>query len=335
MKKINIIQIGIGHDHACDILDSILSMPDIYCVKALVIPEEEEGKYNDRVARFNVPLLSLEEALQLNDINAAAIETEERYLTKYSLLCARHSLHIHMDKPGGFDYGEFEELVCALKQKRLTLSLGYMYRFNPFIKSAIEKAKSGELGEIYSVEAHMSVEHNAEKRAWLKGLPGGMMFFLGCHLVDLVYTIAGTPLKVTPFNASVNGVSEDFGMAVFTYPKGASFVKACAAETGGFLRRQLVICGEKGTITVSPLEDYDTEAKGRKNMFSNMHITLSDGSCYGLDRGQNYKAPLFNRYDAMMQNFHQMVIGEKENEYSYDYELSLHRLILEACGAEI
>jgi hypothetical protein len=36
----------------------------------------------------------------------------------------------------------------------------------------------------------------------------------------------------------------------------------------------------------------------------------------------------------MMKNFAEMVRG-KENPYSYDYELNLHRLILKACGKDV
>ncbi len=335
MNQINVIQIGIGHDHACDILDSALNLPELYSVKGLVIPEEEKGKYDDRIARFNVPLLSFEEALSLENVSAVFVETEEELLTKYSTLAASRGLHIHMDKPGGYEYSEFERLVEILKSKNLVFSVGYMYRFNPYIKEAIAKAKSGEFGEIYSVEAHMSVEHSAEKRAWLKNMPGGMMFYLGCHLVDLIYSIQGKPLKIHPFNSSINGISEDFGMAVFSYKKGASLIKTCAAEPGGFLRRQLVICGEKGTITINPLEDYNLELQDRKNMFSKMHTIFSDGRGFGLARGDRKVADMFNRYDGMMTNFHQMIMGEKENEYSYDYELELHKLVLRSCGVEI
>ena len=42
----------------------------------------------------------------------------------------------------------------------------------------------------------------------------------------------------------------------------------------------------------------------------------------------------YERYDAMMRNFAEMVRG-KENPYSYDYELGLYRLILKSCGKDI
>ena len=33
----------------------------------------------------------------------------------------------------------------------------------------------------------------------------------------------------------------------------------------------------------------------------------------------------------MMESFGQMVRGEKENPYTYDYELALYKLVLQCC----
>ena len=87
-------------------------------------------------------------------------------------------------------------------------------------------------------------------REWLAAFRGGMMFYLGCHLVDLVMQIQGVPERVTAFNtatgqADVN--TEDFGFAVLQYPNATSVIRTAATEVGGMRRRQLVICGEKGS----------------------------------------------------------------------------------------
>lgn len=81
----------------------------------------------------------------------------------------------------------------------------------------MKKIKTDELGEIISVEAQMNCILPSSTRQWLEALPGGMMFYLGCHLVDLVLQIKGQPDKIIPLNKSsgVDGVtSKDFGMAV-------------------------------------------------------------------------------------------------------------------------
>ena len=99
--------------------------------------------------------------------------------------------------------------------------------------------RAGELGRILSVEAQMNCSHPAEVRQWLQDFPGGMMFFLGCHLVDLILQLKGMPDNIIPLNrcTGMDGVTaQDFGMAVFEYPDGISFAKTSACEKGGFLR---------------------------------------------------------------------------------------------------
>ena len=70
-----------------------------------------------------------------------------------------------------------------------------MYRYNAAVKYCKELKESGKLGDIFSVEAQMSVYHDSEKRKWLNKFNGGMMFFLGCHLVDIV-SVSYTHLDV-------------------------------------------------------------------------------------------------------------------------------------------
>ena len=163
-----------------------------------------------------------------------------------------------MDKPCGTDYPAFQKRVETMRAKNLPLHVGYMYRYNAAVRHCLALKESGKLGDIFSVEAHMSVLHNAQKRAWLKRFKGGMMFFLGCHLVDLVYLFCGEPEEVLPYNMATlyDGVdSQDYGFALFRYKNGVSFVKTCASEVNGFDRRQLVVTGTRGTVLIEPIEE--------------------------------------------------------------------------------
>jgi predicted dehydrogenase len=188
----------------------------------------------------------------------------------------------------------------------------------------------GELGKIFSVEAHMDCKHPKVMREWLENFPGGMMFFLGCHLIDLIYRIKGEPMEVIPLNCSsgIDGLDTcDVGMVVYKYADGVSFAKTCDNELGGFRRRQLVVCGEKGTVEIRPLECLHGN--------SLMHTEFKEcASSEWSAEGEIEKTQVFHRYIDMLQNFAEMVRG-KENPYSYDYELGLYELILRSCGEEI
>ena len=237
MNKIKVIQIGIGYAHATGILDDMLHQPEIFDVVGLALPDDEKEKYLCKYEKYtNLRIMTVTEALNRKDIDAVTVEAYETNLTYYALMAIEHGFDVHMDKPGGTDITLFKKLINTAKEKNKILHLGYMYRYNTEIQSLFEKVDSGELGEIYSVETQMSCYNDTEMRKWLGMFPGGMMFFLGCHLIDIIYCIQGKPDEIIPLNMStgIDGVTaKDYGMDVFKYGNGISFAKTCATEHGG------------------------------------------------------------------------------------------------------
>lgn len=339
MKKIKIAQIGAGHDHATATFSLLKQQSDIYdLVGYAVVPEDNQNpppySYEGNKSCYeNVPMMTVDEILNYPGLDAVCIETEDRALTKYALMAAEKGLAIHMDKPGGIDGEEFDKLIDTVKEKNLIFHVGYMYRYNPAIIKVKEDIKSGKLGEIYSVESHMSCYHQPIKREWLGNYPGGMLYFLGSHLVELVYSICGMPEEVIPLSTSTgtDGISaEDFGMAVFRYKNGVSFVKSTAVELGGFERRQIVICGTKGTVEIRPTEHL---VSGYPDMFAAQTTGVRETYSYDwCAEGEFRNTDVADRYDAMFREFASYVRGEKENPYDCEYERAVHKLLLKACG---
>ena len=339
MKKIKIAQIGTGHDHAPSAIRTLKLQSDIYDVVGYaVVPEDSKNldrfSYNGNKSAYDgLKRFSVEEILNYPDLDAVCIETEDRALTKYALMAANRGLHIHMDKPGGIDDGAFDKLIDTAKAKNLVFHLGYMYRYNPAVMKLFKDIDAGKYGEIYAVEAQMSCLHEPDKRAWLGNYPGGMLYFLGCHLVDLVYRICGMPNEVIPLSTSIktDGVTaQDFGMAVFKYPNGVSFVKSTAVEIGGYERRQLVVCGTKGTAEIKPLEWASNEDNGTiqpQTTFVKEAFSYDWG-----EKNEPHSTPTYGRYDAMLRAFADYINKNSKNPYDYEYERQLHKLILKACG---
>lgn len=336
MKKLRVIQVGVEHDHAGAAMRSLLARPEIFEVVGYSrcgldrLPDEEAYK--------GVPEYSVEEIYELPDIDAAIIESYELDLTKYARMALEKGLHTYMDKPGGSDPDEFDAMVDLAKEKNLIFHTGYMYRYNPCVKKLMERIKNGDLGEIYSVEAQMNCYHPQKKRQWLDAFPGGMMFFLGCHLVELIVSIQGIPEDIIPFNMSTgigDVTANDLGFAVFKYKNGISFAKSCATEHGGFLRRQLVVHGSKGSVEIKPFEINAFTSFGQQ--LTEMSETFAEKDDFS---PWNYKGDFvtseeYNRYIPMLEAFAKMVNGELENPYSYEYEKQLHKVVLKACGVDI
>lgn len=339
MKKIKIAQIGAGHDHSSALIWSLKSLSDIYdFVGFCQVPEDSENPPAYTLAGNpdtykGLPELTLDEILNYPDLEAVFIETEDRALTKYALMAAEKGLHIHMDKPGGISDSEFDRLIDTVKAKNLIFHVGYMYRYNPAVIELKQNIAAGKLGEIISVEAQMNCLHVLEKRNWLGNYPGGMLYYLGCHMVDLVYSIMGEPNEIIPLSCSsgIGGTTaQDFGMAVFKYKNGVSFAKSTAVEIGGFERRQLVVVGTKGTVELCPFEWL---AGGQNDIISAQTTGIREAFSENWhEKGKYHSTPIHGRYDAMFRAFASYINKEKVNPFDYEYERKLHKVLLKACG---
>lgn len=328
MSKIKIAQIGTStNSHGNLVFNSLKKQSDIFEIVGFAFPENERKKYPERMKDFEgYTELTVDEILNNPEIEAVTVETEECYLTKYALMAAEKAKHIHMEKPGGTVLSDFEKLISTVKKNATVFHTGYMYRYNPFVIELMDRIKKGELGEIISVEAQMNCAHSKELRNWLGSYKGGSLFFLGCHLIDLILQIKGMPENIIPLSKStgIDGTSsEDFGMAVLEYKNGVCLAKVNSNEIGGFARRQLVVSGTKETVELKPFEILvDGGQVTTKTEYSSADWN---------NRGITTESAVYDRYDPMMRSFAEMVRGEKENPYSYDYELELYKTILKCC----
>ena len=331
MKKIKIVHYGIGHDHSPQYLDCIKQFPDLFEIVGICEPNERIRKECSNFPAYEgIRWLSEDQMFSLTDIDAAIIEAHDLDLVKYAQKCADKGWHIHMDKAAGTDIDAYRKLLSTIRKKGLTFQTGYMFRYNPMVVKALEMLKSNQLGKIFHVDAFMNTRFDATKREWLSALTGGDMLYLGCHMIDLVYMFWGVPKRIIPFNKST-GLDRldtiDNACAVLEYESGVALVRASAVEVNGFGRRQFVVCGEKATVEINPLE-----GPPRARI-----CTLDESHPYQ-DRAKVFEDKSFinpNRYEQMMQDFYYYVNGIKENPFTLEYEYQLQKMILSACGQQL
>lgn len=329
MKKIRIAQIGTSaNSHGSDIFSSLKKQNDIFEVAGYALPENEREKFPWRCGVFEGSReMTVDEIMKDTSIEAVAVETEECFLTEYALMAAKSGKHIHMEKPGSQEKADFERLIAEVKRNGRVFHTGYMYRYNPFVEELTAKVKNGELGEIISIDAQMNCVHSKEQREWLGKYRGGSLYFLGCHLIDLILRLKGMPERIIPLSKQSGAdwlTSTDFGMAVLEYSNGVCFAKVNSNERGGYARRQLVVSGTKGTVELKPLEMY-----AGSGLFTTK--TEYSSADWG-DMGVTADSAVYDRYDSMMRAFASYASGERENPYTPDYELELYNTILKCCG---
>ena len=223
---------------------------------------------------------------------------------------------------------EFEELLNIAKEKKLTVQMGYMYRYNFAIQKLMDMINSGELGEIYQIDAEMSTYHSKEYREWLKHFKGGSMYIFGSHLIDLVVSVLGEPEKVYPFikQTGFEGVySDDNNFAVLEYDKAIARITNLSVEVNGWGMRRFAVMGSKGTVEIKPIELNVEMTKSTTDIASNAYQDMKE-------KVDIKDVPTLSRYDEMMKDFYRSVVGEKENPYSYEHELAVQKTLCRVVG---
>ncbi len=330
MKPIRLGQVGTLHDHAEGKLNCVKKFPELFEVVGCVAESHaRQEEIQEREPYLSTPFLSKRELKSMRP-DAVLIECEELDLVEEAMYWVEQGVSVHIDKPAGGDVKHLEKLYQVAERTGAKIQFAYMYRYNTAYLDCLDRIKRGEMGEIYQVDAIMDTHHDPAKRQWLSHLPGGIQFYLGCHMIDLVYSLQGLPQSITPYLKSTDfdGVHViDHAFAAFEYPHGVSTVRATSTEINGYGNRRLLICGSEGTYEIEPLEN-PTHA----------YFTPKSTSQTYADCKQEVDLPPYDpeaRYDTMMQDFAAFVREEKVNPFDREHEVTLQKLLLFCCGKDI
>ncbi|MCR9201479.1 MAG: Gfo/Idh/MocA family oxidoreductase [Planctomycetaceae bacterium] len=319
---IKVGQIGTGHAHASK-LSVYRESPD-YEVVGLVEPDASRREQLASSAVYrDVPLMTEEQLLNVPDLQVVLVETEVRDLLATASRCVAAGKHIHLDKPAGESLPEFRQLLAEAQRQQLMIQLGYMYRYNPGVLLLHEFLQQGWLGDLFEIHAVMSKVIAPATRQQLAEYPGGVMFELGCHLIDLVVGLAGRPAAVRPFSATVLAEQDslpDNMLAVFEYPACLATVKSSAVEVEGFARRHLAVCGTQGTLHMQPLD-----RPAVRVAFAEPHGDYQR-------RYQDIELPAYRRYVADAADMARVIRGEKADDFGYEHDLTVQTAVLQASG---
>ena len=325
-KRIKIGQIGIGHNHAAAKMATFRKLADQYEVVGVAEPSPEWRKKrgNDPAYR-DLNWMTEEQLLNTEGLQAVAVEVDpgDDRLMPVTANCIDAGMHVHLDKPGGESFSAFKKVLDEAGRRDLTVQLGYMYRNNPAMQFCFRAVREGWLGQVFDVHCVMSRMQPLKYRKWLSQFHGGTMYIFGGHLIDLVVTMLGKPDRTVPYQRQTRSDVElyDNGLAVLEYPRTTVTVRTASLEVEGYQRRQLVVCGDEGTIDIHPLEPPKLRLALAKSRDSFKH---------GYQDVPLPKMP--GRYDEQLTEFAQIIRGERSNPYPLEHELIVQETLLAASG---
>lgn len=327
-KRIRAGQIGTRHAHASGKVGTMRRFAEEYEVVGVVEPDKQRRTALEKQAAYQgVSWMTEDQLLNTPGLELVCVETEVRDLLKTAQRCIDANVHIHLDKPAGESYPQFQKLVKAARDRHRIIQMGYMFRYNPGFRFLFQAIQKGWLGEIFEAHTVISKTVGDSTRLQLAEYPGGTMFELGCHVIDSLIHAVGVPDSITAYSRKTQPDKDhlkDNQLAVFEYPRATATVRSALVEVDGGRRRQMVVCGNQGTIALRPLEP------------PTLSLTLDR------DRGDFKKGTQTvtlprpgGRYDGDFHDLWRVLREEGEFEFSYDHDLAVQKAVLLASGLSL
>ena len=207
--RLRVAQIGTAHAHAAGKIQALRALPEWYEVVAMAETDSTRRRtMAGREAYAGLQWMEVDALMEMKDLNVLVIETSCEEAPELVRLALEAGKHVHLDKPGSWDHAGFIAIRRLAEELGLIVQMGYMLRHLPVIEFLFRIVRDGWLGDLLEIEASMGRRAGDRELHELARIPGGGMFEIGCHQIDLVVNVLGKPQAVHASSApSPDGIA--------------------------------------------------------------------------------------------------------------------------------
>jgi len=263
-RRIRVAVLGTGHAHAPSKVATLRAMPE-FEFSGICEPDSSEPR--GKKAFEGVRWLSMKETLEDPFIQFIAVESRVQENLGYAQMAVDAGKFVHLDKAPGRDLGKLKKLLTDAAHRKRVVQMGYDWRYHPGMQAAIEAAKKGWLGDVYGLRATINKPISLEERIQLAKFRGGIMFELGCHMIDRMVDLLGKPKRTSGFlhhDSRIQDGLADNTLAVFEYDHALAEIYVAAHQPNGGSYRTFEVLGTNGTATVRPFSPQRLEVDLRE-----------------------------------------------------------------------
>ena len=321
-------QYGTGHGHAAGKMLSMRTNADVE-VAGIFEPDLQRREANSGLDAYRDLLWFDTEDEMLGDdsIRAVASEGTNAESLGQTERIVGAGKHVWYDKPAGYDWNHWQRVIEDARQSDLLVQMGYMFRYHPGFCQVADWARSGFLGQLFSIRAHMSTFLSGDYRESMSAFAGGICYDLAGHVLDQIVWLLGRPHTVASFLRNDTGdlpSCVDNTLAVFEFDSAMAFIDIAAMETPPTARR-FEVYGTRGSAIISePFEPGDR-----------IRLCLQEAGG-GFEKGEQVveveTTTRQDLYDLELVAFLEAVAGERQPDRSHDHELLMQETLLRAAG---
>jgi len=329
VTPIRIAQVGTGHGHAEGKVTLLRKRADVEFAGVLEPDAARRAALDRPGSAFHGVRWLTHQAEILDDPSIVAVASEARNDESLAHTAAiiRAGKHVWYDKPAGDDWRRWQDVVTEARARALHIQLGYMFRYHEGFRRIADWVRSGALGEVFSIRAHMSTSIPVAARRVIARHRGGIFYDLAGHMLDQIVWLLGRPDEVTAcFRHGTPDVPDfaDNTLGVLVYPRALAAIDIAAMETPPMARRYEVY-GSRGSAILEPFEPAGRIrlclAEPAEDHASGLHwITAREQTRQDL-------------YDAELDAFLATLRGRSPPDRPLDHDLLVQETLLRLTGA--
>lgn len=223
MQPIVVGLLGITHPHASARVRALREIEGVEVVAAA----DDDPRLTYFTERYDLQARSIEDVLADERINAIMVHSKSKDMVAHALRALAAGKSVVVEKPGG---GTVEDLV-RLRQAETeagagqVVQVGYNVRLAPSVAHAKQLIEDGVIGEVVTVSARGAAlvgEHLTQHLNQPADM-GGVLWILGCHMLDSLVSMFGAPESVNARvhkSARLSGEDsrEDSAAVLLNYP---------------------------------------------------------------------------------------------------------------------
>src|SRR4029079_473162 len=187
-------------------------------------------------ARHGIRLFpTYEEILKDGSVEAVVLATPHSMHAEQIAAAAKAGKHVCVEKPLGLSRADCELVVASCPEGKVTLAVGYNWRFQPALREIKRMLEDGRLGKLLHIEGNFCgpSAYRFRREHWRQDrdeVPAGGMPVPVVHVVDAMLYLAGRIDSVVAQSALL---VQDFGAddttsMLFRFARGATRLPATA-----------------------------------------------------------------------------------------------------------
>jgi predicted dehydrogenase len=206
---------------------------------------------------------SLQEALANPQVEAIILATPHSLHAEQIIACAKAGKPVFTEKPFTLTTESAKAAVAACAAAKITLGVGYNWRFQPALQAIKQLLTEGKLGKLLHIEGNFNGPsvYRVGREHWRQDReegPAGGMTGRGVHVVDAMLYLAGPIESVyaQSHRFALDYGTDDTTTMLFKFRGGGTGYLGTVIATAETWRLQ--VCGSRGWAEVGDVQHLNT-----------------------------------------------------------------------------